>query len=167
MFLMKYASPLGSLTLAEENGKIIGLWMEHQKYFPMLSGTQQETPALRQAADWLDRYFAGQCPSPAELPLAPKGSDFRQAVWQILLQIPYGKTTTYGAIAAALARQRGIHTMSAQAVGGAVGHNPISVIIPCHRVLGADGSLIGYAGGTERKQWLLDFEQQMKNCPGD
>lgn len=160
MYIMKYDSPIGSFTLAEKNGFLVGLWMEGQKYYPDLSQAEEcPTPVLRQAAGWLDRYFTGMRPSPSELPLAPEGSEFRKAVWTILCSIPYGQTVTYGAIAAALARQRGIHTMSAQAVGGAVGHNPISVIIPCHRVLGSSGQLTGYAGGTARKQWLLNWER--------
>lgn len=163
MYIMKYNSPVGILTLGEENGALIGLWMENQKYNPDLSRAKVRcTEVLAQAAAWLDRYFAGLQPSPAELPLAPKGSPFRQAVWEILCTIPYGQTTTYAAIAAEIAKQRGLARMSAQAVGGAVGHNPISIIIPCHRVLGTDGSLTGYAGGLERKQQLLDFERKQK-----
>lgn len=113
---------------------------------------------LERAKRWLDRYFAGERPVPQELPLAPAGSTFRQEVWKILCDIPYGEIVTYGEIAAKLARQLGRKSMSAQAVGGAVGHNPISVIIPCHRVVGADGSLTGYAGGIEKKRKLLRLE---------
>lgn len=164
MYIMEYDSPIGILTLAEDDGFLIGLWMSNQKYFPDLSGAEfRNTTVLTQAVQWLDRYFAGLCPSPAELPLAPKGSPFRQAVWEILRSIPYGQTTTYAAIAEKIAKQQGLGKMSAQAVGGAVGHNPISIIIPCHRVLGSDGSLTGYAGGLERKRRLLDFESKPKS----
>ena len=107
---------------------------------------------------WLDAYFAGQNPDVSGLKLALEGTAFRKMVWNILREIPYGETRTYGQIAAEIAAQRGTKTMSAQAVGGAVGHNPISIIIPCHRVLGADGSLTGYAGGVDKKQFLLELE---------
>lgn len=159
MNILTRTSPLGMLTIGEESGRIVGLWLEGQKYFPDLStAVHAETPVLKQASTWLDRYFTGQQPSPAELPLAPKGTAFQHAVWQILLQIPYGQTMSYAAIARLLSQRQGICRMSAQAVGGAVGHNPISIVIPCHRVLGSNGSLTGYAGGLARKQWLLNHE---------
>ncbi len=116
---------------------------------------RDDLPVFRQAVAWLDAYFAKQ-PLPDLPPLAPRGSDFRQAVWRLLLEIPYGQVTTYGALAQIL-RDRGI-SAAAQAVGGAVGHNPISILIPCHRVVGADGSLTGYAGGVEKKRFLLALE---------
>lgn len=155
-----YASPLGDLLLAEQDGALIGLWMEHQKYFPKHFRENECTdcPVLLQTKQWLSRYFAGEKPSVRELPLAPAGSDFRQSVWDILCEIPYGQVTTYGAIAKQIAARRGLSSMSAQAVGGAVGHNPISIIIPCHRVVGANGSLTGYAGGIGRKLQLLTLE---------
>lgn len=115
-------------------------------------------PVLRRARDWLDRYFAGEIMLPGELPLAPAGSAFRQAVWEYLCEIPYGEVTTYGEIARKMAARLGRASMSAQAVGGAVGHNPISIIIPCHRVVGANGNLTGYAGGIDRKIQLLKLE---------
>ena len=115
-------------------------------------------PILQQAGRWLDRYFAGERPAVNELPLAPVGSDFRQEVWKILCEIPYGQTTTYGEIAQKLSARLGRERMSARAVGGAVGHNPISIIIPCHRVVGSNGRLTGYAGGLERKIKLLTHE---------
>lgn len=128
-----------------------------------LTGQAENAASVLAAAKrWLDRYFAGEEPLPAELPLAPVGSPFRQAVWKLLCGIPYGETTTYGAIAKKLAPMLGRETMSAQAVGGAVAHNPISVIIPCHRVLGSDGSLTGYAGGIDKKIWLLKKEGAWK-----
>lgn len=161
MDFLKYDSPLGLLTLAAEGEALVGLWIAGQKYFPeRLTGEYRQTPVLTQAADWLNRYFAGERPSHGELPLSPHGSPFRREVWEILCAIPYGSTTTYAAIAAQIAASRGLARMSAQAVGGAVGHNPISIIIPCHRVLGTDGSLTGYAGGLARKQWLLEFEKK-------
>lgn len=160
VFSTEYTSPLGVLTLAEENSSLIGLWLPGQKYFPKEHTWQSEmTPALLEATRWLDRYFSGQRPDPGSLSLELRGSDFRREVWELLRQIPYGETTTYGAIAQELARRRGIAHMSAQAVGSAVGHNPVSIILPCHRVVGSDGSLTGYAGGVEKKQWLLNFEK--------
>ncbi len=158
-YLTAIPSPVGMLHLASDGESIVGLWIEGQKYFAATLGSDTESkpelPVFRQAEDWLRRYFAGE--HPGELPpLSPKGSPFRQAVWKQLLKIPYGETTTYGQLAQALQAQ-GI-SAAAQAVGGAVGHNPISILIPCHRVVGADGSLTGYAGGISIKQRLLVLE---------
>ncbi|MCH5251911.1 MAG: methylated-DNA--[protein]-cysteine S-methyltransferase [Lachnospiraceae bacterium] len=161
-FSMEYKAPIGKLTIAATDDSVVGLWIEGQKYF--LNTLQEElvsvkgNSALRQAEGWLDRYFAGDRPAPEELPLSPMGGKFRQDVWKILCEIPYGEVTTYGRIAKKIAAERGIKSMSAQAVGGAVGHNPISIIIPCHRVIGADGGLTGYAGGLETKEKLLSLE---------
>ena len=159
MELTRYVSPLGTIFLAADNGALAGLWLEGQKYFAATldeaAVERDDLPVFRQAAAWLDAYFAKQ-PLPDLPPLAPRGSDFRQAVWRLLLEIPYGQVTTYGALAQIL-RDRGI-SAAAQAVGGAVGHNPISILIPCHRVVGADGSLTGYAGGVEKKRFLLALE---------
>jgi len=158
---LRYASPIGPLLVAEKDGSLIGLWIEGQKYFPTLRNEWKENPdapALVAAARWLDAYFAGRAPSAGALPLRPEGSPFRQAVWKLLRDIPYGQVTTYGQLAQRLAAQRGVPHLSAQAVGGAVGHNPLSILIPCHRVVGADGSLTGYAGGIERKKALLTLE---------
>ena len=119
---------------------------------------EQETSVLAEAKRWLDIYFTGKEPDFTP-PLHPIGSAFRRSVWEILLQIPYGQTTTYGEIARQLAKKQGLDRMSAQAVGGAVGHNEISIIIPCHRVVGADGSLTGYAGGIGKKETLLELER--------
>lgn len=158
----RYDSPVGPLVLAGDGEHLVGLWMEGQKYFggALLETAQvrEDDPVLTLTKRWLDRYFAGAHPAPSELPLAPAGGEFRQRVWRLLCQIPYGQTTTYGALAQKMAAQLGREHMSAQAVGGAVGHNPISIVIPCHRVVGADGSLIGYAGGVEKKRKLLEQE---------
>lgn len=157
-----YNSPLGDILLASKDNKLIGLWIEGQKYF--LSSIKEEIQensndgVLLATKSWLDRYFNGQKPNIDELNLSPIGSDFRQAVWKILCKIPYGETITYNDIAKKIARQRKIKKMSAQAIGGAVGHNPISIIIPCHRVVGTNGNLTGYAGGIEKKIWLLRHE---------
>lgn len=158
-YTAEYHSPFGLLTLASDGTALTGLWFAGQKYFGASLGTHQpaELPIFSAVSHWLDRYFAGEAPE-VTIPLAPQGSAFRQAVWQQLLQIPYGQTSTYGTIANALAQQTG-KPVSAQAVGGAVGHNPISILIPCHRVLGADGSLTGYAAGIEIKKQLLLLEQ--------
>lgn len=154
-----YESPLGGMVLAQREDGLAGTWFAGQKYFPDLKDAAEgETPVLCRTKLWLDRYFAGQRPDIGELPLAPEGSEFRLQVWQLLCRIPWGQTVTYGQIARELAALRGAAAISAQAVGGAVGHNPISVIIPCHRVVGADGSLTGYAGGLERKKFLLELE---------
>ncbi len=115
-------------------------------------------PVLLDARRWLEAYFAGEKPEISALTLAPEGSEFRRRVWRRLCEVPYGGTVSYGELARELARERGLESFSAQAVGGAVGHNPISIIIPCHRVVGAGGNLTGYAGGVERKLWLLRHE---------
>lgn len=160
--VMQYDSPIGKLFLAEKGGALIGLWMEGQKYF--MGSLKAETkecdgsPVLNQAKKWLDRYFHKEMPLISELPLSPGGSDFRREVWNILCDIPYGQVTTYGEISRKIAARRGLSRMSAQAVGGAVGHNPISIIIPCHRVVGTNGSLTGYAGGIAKKIHLLTLE---------
>ena len=157
-----YASPLGLLTLASDGEALIGLWTEGQKYHgasvPGEMVEKDDLPVFAAAKDWLDRYFAGKQPAAGELKLAPIGSGFRRAVWDILLEIPYGRVITYGSIAKRMAQAVGKETFSAQAVGGAVGHNPISIIIPCHRVVGTGGSLTGYAGGIDKKIKLLELE---------
>lgn len=151
--------PIGTLTLGSDGSALTGLWLEGQKYHPCLpAAAAAELPVFAAAEDWLRRYVGGERPDPQELPLAPRGSEFQKLIWSLLLQIPYGSTVTYGELARQAAAAMGKPSMSAQAVGGAVGHNPISVIIPCHRVLGAGGSLTGYAGGPEKKQLLLRLE---------
>ena len=157
-----YVSPLGGITLASDGEYLTGLWFDGQKYFADTLSVQHDEKDLdvfRRTDNWLDIYFSGKEPNFTP-PLRMKGTEFRQEVWQILLTIPFGKTMTYGAIAKILAARRGTDAMSAQAVGGAVGHNPISLIIPCHRVLGTNGALTGYAGGLDKKSWLLDMETQ-------
>ncbi|WP_407309914.1 methylated-DNA--[protein]-cysteine S-methyltransferase [Desulfosporosinus sp. SB140] len=157
-----YASPVGKITLGCDGENIVGLWIEGQKYhgdtIPEAMVEKDDLPVFDAAKKWLDRYFAGEKPAISELPLAPFGGDFRQAVWKILCEIPYGEVTTYGEIAKKLAIQMHKVSMSSQAVGGAVGHNPISIIIPCHRVVGSNGSLTGYAGGINKKTKLLELE---------
>ena len=171
-YIYRYDSPLGPIWMASDGDALIGLWLEGQKYFLQTLGPdakEADLPIFRQTAAWLDAYFADKRPQSGngtaadalpELPrLAPRGSEFRQRVWKLLLEIPYGEVTTYGALAKRLAEESGRMSMSAQAVGGAVGHNPISILIPCHRVIGANGELTGYAGGYAAKQFLLDLEQ--------
>jgi len=160
MDVWEYESPLGRIFLAGEGDFLTGLWFDGQKYFPSLPTERTQTPILRQTENWLNRYFAGEQPEVDELPLAPKGSEFQRQVWGLMRQIPYGRTVSYAELSRQVAQLRGLEHMSAQAVGGAVAHNPISVIQPCHRVLGADGSLTGYAGGLKRKVWLLELEQK-------
>lgn len=159
--IQHYSSPLGGILLAADEIGLTGSWFDGEKYFAdnlPAEHAERQTPILAEAARWLDIYFTGKEPGFIP-PLHPIGSPFRQAVWEILLQIPYGQTTTYGEIARQLAEKQGREKMSAQAVGGAVGHNEISVIIPCHRVVGTSGSLTGYAGGIDKKVKLLELER--------
>ena len=161
IYTYHYDSPLGSITMAGSETALTGLWFDGQKYFgSTLSGDCEEklVPVFEQTVCWLDTYFSGKKPgfTPS---LSMEATDFRKAVWEILLTIPYGETMTYGKIADRIAKERGLCRMSARAVGGAVGHNPVSLVIPCHRVVGAKGSLTGYAGGIERKLRLLELEK--------
>lgn len=156
-------SPLGGITLASDGTALTGLWFDGQKHFAetLSVGHQKKAlPVFEETERWLNLYFSGICPDFAP-PLDPEGSAFRKAVWKILLAIPYGRTTTYGRIAEEIASQTG-RRVSARAVGGAVGHNPVSLIIPCHRVICADGRLGGYAGGIDRKSRLLLLEQSVE-----
>lgn len=157
-----YNSPVGKITLGADGNNLVGLWIEGQKYFGDTVKEEMypkdDLAVFQKAKNWLDRYFRGEKPEISELPLAPAGGEFRQAVWKILCEIPYGEVITYGKIAMKIARQRGLKKMSAQAVGGAVGHNPVSLIIPCHRVVGTNGSLTGYSGGLDKKIKLLELE---------
>lgn len=159
-YIWRYESPLGGITLGSDGEALTGLWFNGQKYFAdTMKGTGEEKclPVFAEACGWLDIYFSGRNPGFTP-PLAIGATPFRKAVWEILLTIPYGKTMTYGEIAKRIALQKGAPRMSAQAVGGAAGHNPISLVIPCHRVVGADGRLTGYAGGIDRKLELLRLE---------
>lgn len=166
MYTMNYSSPVGDILLAADAEGLTGLWFVGEKYFADHldpEHTEKETPILLDTKKWLDIYFFGKKPD-----FTPKlhliGTDFRRSVWELLLQIPYGETTTYGKIAETLAAKNGMKKMSARAVGGAVGHNEISIIVPCHRVIGSNGSLTGFAGGIEKKIKLLTLENvDMKN----
>ncbi|MDO5545137.1 MAG: methylated-DNA--[protein]-cysteine S-methyltransferase [Eubacteriales bacterium] len=145
----EYPSPVGTLYLTADAGGLTGIWMHPKK--------TEDHPVLVQAKLWLDSYFSGN-PVGCSFPLNPHGTAFQQQVWDILLTIPYGQTTTYGAIAREMAVRMGKEKMSAQAVGQAVGANPIDILIPCHRVVGANGKLTGYAEGLDKKEWLLRHE---------
>ena len=160
-YIHHYDSPLGGITMASDGKALTGLWFDGQKYFADsldINFEEKELPVFKQTDQWLNIYFSGRAPGFIP-PLNMKATPFRKAVWEILLTIPFGRTMTYGEIADRIARQNGLSRMSAQAVGGAVGHNAISLIIPCHRVVGASGSLTGYAGGIEKKVKLLALEQ--------
>lgn len=160
-YIHHYASPLGGITIAGKETAVTGLWFDGQKYFGSTLSTSCEEkilPVFEQADLWLDIYFSGKAPDFTP-PIFMEATGFRRAVWEVLLKIPYGKTMTYGEIASEIAQRRNVPKMSAQAVGNAVGHNPISLIIPCHRVVGAGGSLTGYAGGIDKKAKLLELEK--------
>lgn len=162
LYVTRHPTPLGQMTLACNDQALVGAWLEGQT---PLAGTAPGTvedghaaPPLKLAAAWLDAYFAGARPAIGDLPLAPEGSPFRRMVWKRLCAIPYGECVTYGELAREMTAATPGTRMSAQAVGGAVGHNPIALIIPCHRVMGAGGNLTGYGGGVEKKLWLLHWE---------
>ena len=156
-----YNSPLGRITMASDGDYLIGLWFDGQKYYAdSIKGEHMEKSLsiFTEVTQWLDIYFSGKEPDFIP-PLLMKTTPFRKAVWETMLTIPYGKTMTYGEIANIIAKEKGTNRMSAQAVGGAVGHNSISIIIPCHRVVGTNGSLTGYAGGIDKKIQLLKLEK--------
>ncbi|MCF0111974.1 MAG: methylated-DNA--[protein]-cysteine S-methyltransferase [Erysipelotrichaceae bacterium] len=160
LFCKKMNSELGELTLVASEKGLVGLWIEGQKYYlgkVREEIVMQDTDILNQAQTWLKRYFSGEKPEISELPLDVRGTDFSAMVWELLCEIPYGFTCTYKHLADTVGRKTG-KKMSAQAIGQAVGHNPVSIIIPCHRVVGANGSLTGYAGGIDKKVWLLKHE---------
>lgn len=151
-----YHSPIGPLRLTSDGTALTGLWFHDRKPDPAADQYREDLAIFDSAKRWLDDYFSGN-PRKIDFPLAPSGTPFQQRVWQLLLTIPYGETTTYGALARHLEPK-----MSAQAVGQAVGRNPIGILIPCHRVIGADGTLTGYAGGLENKKWLLLHEGSLR-----
>jgi methylated-DNA-[protein]-cysteine S-methyltransferase len=160
-YIYHYHSPLGGITLSSNGTELTGLWFDGQKYFGDTLGEEYEEknlPIFEETARWLDIYFSGKSPdfTPA---LSMETTPFRKAVWKIMLTIPYGRTMTYGEIAKRIAKQKELPNMSAQAVGGAVGHNSISLIVPCHRVVGTNGSLTGYSGGIDKKVKLLTLEK--------
>lgn len=152
VFYTHYDSPVGRLLLESDGRALTGLWMNRE-----WNAADADIPILEQAKAWLDAYFRGDVPG-VEVPMAPAGTEFQRSVWDILREIPFGQTRTYGDIAREMAARLGKDAMSAQAVGGAVGRNPISILIPCHRVIGARGQLTGYAGGLDKKVWLLRHE---------
>ena len=161
MYYCTYESKIGLLYLISDGKSLIGCYLEGQKYFPnnidnyLLS---EELNILVKSKAWLEEYFNGENPSIDEIPLNFNGTEFRNTVWEVLKEIPYGEVVTYRHIAEIIAKTKGLETMSAQAVGGAVGHNPLLIFIPCHRVIGVDGSLTGYAAGLENKRFLLNLE---------
>ena len=160
MYYKKISSPLGEITLRSDGESLTGLWFADDKHYgdkDIQDAQNAELPVFALAEKWLAEYFAG-CEPKVNVPLQFTGSDFQKIVWKILQKIPYGTIITYGDIACEIAAQRGLARMSAQAVGGAVGRNPIAILIPCHRVIGSDGSLIGYAAGVDKKQALLKLE---------
>lgn len=160
-YISKYNSPFGEITIASDGDNVIGIWFDRQKYFAATldeNYSEKELPIFYHVKKWLDAYFNGEKPK-MTLPIKLEGSQFQLVVWQILLSIPYGQTMTYGEVAMRVSEKLGMASMSAQAVGNAVGHNPICIVVPCHRVVGVGGKMVGYAGGIERKIGLLKLEQ--------
>ena len=166
-FYTEYRTPIiGTLTLASDGKGLCGCWFDNDRYFGcgVVDAVERrdDLPVFDLARDWLDRYFAGEAPNPRELPLAARATPFQMRVREAMLDIPYGQTTTYGAIANRIADETG-RRQSARAVGGAVGHNPLCLIVPCHRVMGANGSLTGFGGGLDTKVKLLEHEHAMSD----
>ena len=162
IYTCKINTPLAPITASAENNALTGLWFIGQKYYPSKTDSwinKPDYPVFKELKFWIKKYFEGKNLPLQNIKLEPHGTVFQKEVWKILLKIPYGATTTYGEIAKQLAHKMGLFSMSAQAVGGAVGHNPISILIPCHRVIGAAGNLTGYAGGIDKKQALLRLEK--------
>lgn len=162
-------TPVGKYIATSDGQNLTGLWMIGQKYFVLTNDyvLKSELEIFVQTKKWLKRYFEGKKPAISELVLSPLGNKFKQDVWQLLTEIPYGEVVTYGELAQKIAHKQGKTRMSAQAIGGAVGHNPISIIIPCHRVIGKNKKLIGYAGGLDVKIKLLQLENSISKCKFD
>ena len=162
-YFTHYTSPVGELLLASDGENLTGLWLDGQKYYAAglnADAAQSDSlPTFQQTKRWLDDYFAGKNPDPTVIPLAPQGSEYRRRIWGLLCEVPYGDITAYGKLAFDYNRKYNCAT-SPRAVGGAVGHNPISIIIPCHRVIGANDLLTGYAGGIDAKRFLLELEEK-------
>ena len=161
LYYKKVASPLGEITLRSDGEALTGLWFADDKHYgekDIAGAALADLDVFTQAEEWLAEYFAGREPK-VSVPLKLQGSEFQMQVWRLLQDIPYGRLVTYGDIAKKIAAQKGVARMSAQAVGGAVGHNPLCIIVPCHRVVGANGSLTGYGGGMWRKVRLLELEK--------
>ena len=161
MYYCTYESKIGLLYLISDGKSLIGCYLEGQKYFPNNIDNyylNEELSILVKSKDWLEKYFNGENPSIVEIPLNFVGTEFRKTVWEVLKEIPYGEIVTYKHIVEKITKAKGLNTMSAQAVGGAVGHNPLLIFVPCHRVIGVDGSLTGYAAGIENKRFLLNLE---------
>ena len=165
MYKTYYASPIGQILILTDENALLGLWLENQKYFgagyDLEQAQQEETKVSQHVVAWLDAYFKGENPATDEIPLAPQVTEFRSKVLTVLQKIPYGQTATYSDILRKLQAEYG-KIGSARAVGGAIGHNPISIIIPCHRIVGSDGKLTGYAGGLDKKPFLLELESGEK-----
>lgn len=164
MYSCRFETPLGEMLAAAKDGKLTGVWFTTQKHFPKDTNQWEEKadyPVFQKLKAWMKAYFEGTSPN-LELPLEPQGTDFQKLVWKFLLEIPYGETATYGEVAKKVALEMKKPTMSAQAVGGAIGRNPISIIIPCHRVLGANRALTGYDGGLDKKEALLQLESHFR-----
>lgn len=157
-YMCKYNSEIGNIIMVSDGENLTGLWFEGQKHFlNLFEEYQEELEIFSKAKEWLDIYFSGREPD-FSIPVLFSGTEFRVKIWNMLKEIPYGEVITYGDIAKRLAKEKGIRKMSAQAVGSAVGHNPISIIVPCHRVIGNNNNLTGYAGGIDRKKRLLELE---------
>ena len=156
-----YSSPIGGITMASNGESLTGLWFDGQKYFASTLSqrhVEKQLPIFDRTCEWLDLYFSGKSPDFMP-PVFMYVSNFRRDVYEILMTIPFGETMTYKEVADLIAKKHRLISMSAQAVGGAIAHNPISLVIPCHRVIGTNGKLTGYAGGIDRKEWLLDMEK--------
>lgn len=159
MYLSKYLSPIGDIFILSDDSALIGLYFSCPKYDEVKI---KENKIIKNVKHWLDKYFKGANPDPKDIPISLKGTKFQTLVWGELRSISYGQTSTYGEIARIVAKKTGKIHMSAQAVGNAISRNPISIIVPCHRVIGSKGDLIGYAGGMEKKEWLLKHEMETK-----